>query len=184
MYWLCTLDVPQYQLTRRMQYKRWTLMSWWKKHKCDVWSTVPTNASIKLCTQLTVDQTLCIHTSVCKLPVPWWPHFLWLSTALPLPDKIHNFYLMVQSAWAFWRTLPEIDVSHFRSTEDANYPLETLWGWWCNTRFLSSVLLFLPCSLPFSYRPPPLSALSSLPSSIRIVFSVLLQIHCIFMSPV
>lgn len=79
--------------------------------------------------------------------------------ALPLPDKIHNFYLMVQSAWAFWRTLSEIDVSHFRSTEDANYPLETLWGGWCNTltSYPPPVAVFLSYSLSFPFRSPPLS---------------------------
>ena len=77
---------------------------------------------------------------------------LWLSMALPLPDKIHNFYLMVQSAWAFWRTLPEIDVSHFRSTEDANYPLET--------PLRRLMQLSLPVLLQFCL------ALSPLPSSL------------------
>lgn len=42
----------------------------------------------------------------------------------PAPSRqIHNFYLMVQSGWAFGRTLREIDVSHFRSTEDALWKL-------------------------------------------------------------
>lgn len=112
-------------------------------------TSVPT-CSMTLCTQLTVEWTVTVHVCVCvcvEAPCPLVTSFsLWLSTALPLPDKIHNFYLMVQSGWAFWRTLPEIDVSHFRSTEDANYPLETLWGCWCNTRFPSSLCCFCICS--------------------------------------
>lgn len=48
-----------------------------------------------------VDSRLCV-----KAPCPSVTSFsLRLSVALPLPDKIHNFYLMVQSGQAFWRTM-------------------------------------------------------------------------------
>ncbi len=102
-----------------------------------------------------LDRTTHVHVCV-EASCPLVTSFsLWLSIAQPLPDKIHNFYLMVQSGWAFWRTLPEIDGSHFRSTEDANYPLGTLWGCWSNTDSLSSFCC-LSCFRSFSSWFPPL----------------------------
>ena len=74
-------------------------------------------------THLTADGT---NAQTLTLLSPGDLIFLWLGTALFLPDKIHNFYLMLRPGRAFWRTLADVAVSHFRSTEDANYPLETL----------------------------------------------------------
>lgn len=76
---------------------------------------------------------------------------LWLSTALPLPDKIHNFYLMVQSGWAFGTTLREIDVSfqvHWGRQLPFGNSLRILVQYWLSI----FVRLFLSCSLSFSYR--------------------------------
>lgn len=113
-------------------------MSWsWISRNASVESTVATfvpTCFITACAQLTVDWTVCVHIWVCRLLIPWWPHFL-CGSGWPCPFQTKS----IISIWWCSQAGPSGGhclklmclISGLLRTPITL--LETLWGCWCNT---------------------------------------------------